>query len=132
MASLIGVGIGALVNAFAFSGTSYLFHKLSSPELERKRHDLALEKFQKDHEKWIRDRQEAIDEERKREKAAGRAEKDFQELDEAMREYFRASEPKFEHYYVPSPKQQNNNLLFTVGSTVVAGVAGYFVAKHLK
>ena len=132
MATLIGVGIGALVNALAFTGTSYAFHQLSSPESERKRHNLAVEKFQKAHNKWLDDRQNAIDEERQREKAAGRAEKDFQQLDAAMRDFYTASEPKFKHYYNPTPKQQSNNLLFTVGSTVIAGVAGYFVAKQFK
>ena len=40
---------GALANALAFTGSSYLFHKLSADNIdaERKRHDLAIEKLQK-------------------------------------------------------------------------------------
>ena len=42
IAMLIG---GALANALAFTGSSYLFHRLSkeSIDVERKRHDLAIE-----------------------------------------------------------------------------------------
>ena len=40
---------GALANALAFTGSSYLFHRLSADNIdtERKRHDAAIEKFQK-------------------------------------------------------------------------------------
>ena len=46
VAMLIG---GALVNAPAFTGSSYLFHRLSkeSIDAERKRHDAVIEKLQK-------------------------------------------------------------------------------------
>ena len=42
VAMLIG---GALANALAFTGSSYLFHKLSANNIdaERKRHDAAIE-----------------------------------------------------------------------------------------
>ena len=44
VAMLIG---GALANALAFTGSSNLFHRLSKESInaERKRHDLAIEKF---------------------------------------------------------------------------------------
>ena len=40
---------GALANALAFTGSSYLFHRLSKDSIdkERKRHDAAIEKLQK-------------------------------------------------------------------------------------
>ena len=46
VAMLIG---GALANALAFTGSSYLFHRLSTDNInaERKRHDSAIEKLQK-------------------------------------------------------------------------------------
>ena len=37
---------GALANALAFTGSSYLFHRLSA-DTERKRHDAAIEALQK-------------------------------------------------------------------------------------
>ena len=40
---------GALANTLAFTGSSYLFHRLSKNTIdkERKRHDGAIEKLQK-------------------------------------------------------------------------------------
>ena len=52
---------GAIVNAFAFSGSNFLFHKLSSESEERRRHDHALEKLTHDRDEWIKKRQERID-----------------------------------------------------------------------
>ena len=51
VAMLIG---GALVNALAFTGSSYLFHRLSVDNIdaERKRHDLAIETLQKAQTEW--------------------------------------------------------------------------------
>ena len=45
VAMLIG---GALANALAFTGSSYLFPRLSKDSIdkERKRHDLAIERLQ--------------------------------------------------------------------------------------
>ena len=51
---------GAIVNAFAFSGSNFLFHKLSSESEERKRHDKAMEKLNHDRDEWVRKRQERI------------------------------------------------------------------------
>ena len=40
---------GALANALAFTGSSYLFHRLYKDSIDagRKRHDSAIEKLQK-------------------------------------------------------------------------------------
>ena len=45
---------GALVNALAFTGSSYLFHRLSKDSIDKeiKRHDAAMEKLQKAQIKW--------------------------------------------------------------------------------
>ena len=45
---------GALANALAFTGSSYLFHRLSADNIdaERKRHDLAIEKLHKAQVEW--------------------------------------------------------------------------------
>ena len=48
MASLAFLLGGAAINALAFSGSNYLFSKISDHGAqERKRHDLAIEKLQK-------------------------------------------------------------------------------------
>ena len=51
IAMLIG---GALANALAFTGSSYLFHRLFADNIdaERKRHDAAVEALQKAQIEW--------------------------------------------------------------------------------
>ena len=60
VAMLIG---GALANALAFTGSSYLFHRLSKDSIdkERKRHDAAIEQLQKAQIEWAHKRQQRID-----------------------------------------------------------------------
>ena len=54
MASVVMLIGGALVNALAFTSSSYLFHRLSkdSIDAERKRHDSMIEKLQKAQIEW--------------------------------------------------------------------------------
>ena len=51
---------GALANALAFTGSSYLFHRLSADNIdaERKRHDAAIEALQKARVEWVHKRQQ--------------------------------------------------------------------------
>ena len=53
---------GALANALAFTGSSYLFHRLSADntDAERKRHDLEIEKLQKAQIEWTHKHQQRI------------------------------------------------------------------------
>ena len=57
VAMLIG---GALANALAFTGSSYLFHRLSkgSIDKERKKHDTAIEKLQAAQIEWAHKHQQ--------------------------------------------------------------------------
>ena len=57
VAMLIG---GVLANALAFTGSSYLFHRLSkeSIDVERKRHDAAIEALQAAQLEWKHKRQQ--------------------------------------------------------------------------
>ena len=59
IAMLIG---GALANALAFTGSSYLFHRLSADNIdaERKRHDAAIEALQKAQVEWAHVNKELI------------------------------------------------------------------------
>ena len=54
MASAVMLIGGALANALAFTGSSYLFHRLSkhSIDAERKRHNAAIEKLQAAQIEW--------------------------------------------------------------------------------
>ena len=54
---------GALANALAFTGSSYLFSRLSKDSIdkERKTHDLAIEQLQNAQIEWAQLRQQRID-----------------------------------------------------------------------
>ena len=51
---------GALANALAFTGSSYLFHRLSkdSIDAERKRHDVVIEQLQAAQIEWAHKHQQ--------------------------------------------------------------------------
>ena len=59
VAMLIG---GALANALAFTGSSYLFHRLSKDSIDNKRacHDAVIEKLQAAQMEWKHKRQQRI------------------------------------------------------------------------
>ena len=63
MASIRFLIGGALVNALAFTGSNYLFSRLSreSIDVERKRHDKAIEDLQRAQINWAKKRQEQLD-----------------------------------------------------------------------
>ena len=53
---------GTVVNTLAFSGTNFVFSRLTDHgEEERKRHDLALERLQKARDEWNEDRMKRLD-----------------------------------------------------------------------
>ena len=54
MAIILTTAIGAILNAGTFIGGSYLAKFLSGKDQdkERKRHDLAMEKYEKDYNDW--------------------------------------------------------------------------------
>ena len=80
---------GALMNALAFTGSSYLFHKLSKDSIdkERNRHDTAIEKLQAAQIEWPHKRQQRIDFINNQLRLERKAETKFTELNDAMREY---------------------------------------------
>ena len=63
MASIAMLIVGALANALAFTGSSYLFHRLSKDSInaKRKRHDAAIEALQKAQIEWAHKCQERVD-----------------------------------------------------------------------
>ena len=121
MAPLLFTIGGAVVNALAFSGTNFLFSRLTDHgEKERKRHDLALEKLQR----ALREKNEAR--------------VYINNVDEAMLEYCRVfakqikpppPEPQLSDFYHPSESQKNGELLFV---TVGTGIGTCAIYKYLK
>ena len=81
---------GALANTLAFTGSSYLFHRLSvnSIDAERARHDAAIEQLQQAQIEWAHKREQRIDFINKQLRLERKAETKFTELNDAMREYY--------------------------------------------
>ena len=107
---------GALANALAFTGSSYLFHRLSSDNIhaERKRHDAAIEKLQAAQLEWAHKRQQQINFNNNQLRLERKAETKFTELNNAMREYHEVlghelpllpREPVLSDFYTPTDEQ---------------------------
>ena len=139
MTSLLFTIGGAIVNALAFSGTNFVFSRLTDHGVEeRKRHDLALEKSQRARDEWNRDRMERLDFMNKRLREKNETRTYINNVDEAMLEYYRVfakqikplpPEPELSDFYHPSENQKNGELLFAVVGT---GIATYALYKYLK
>ena len=135
IAMLIG---GALANTLAFTGSSYLFSRLSkdSIDTERNRHDLAIEQLEKVQIEWVHKRQERIDFLNKQFRFETKAETIFTELNDEMREYHELfgheppslpREPVLSDYYTLSNEQHDRELAFITLSMVgIGGVLYYF------
>ena len=139
MASLLFTIGGAVVNALAFSGTNFVFSRLTDHGAkEHKKHDLALEKLQRVRDKWNEDRMKRLDFINKRLREKNEARAYINNVDEAMLEYYRVfakqikplpPEPELSDFYHPSENQKNGKLLFIAVGT---GIATYALYKYLK
>ena len=135
VAMLIG---GTLANAVDFTSSSYLFHRLSSDNIdaERKRHDLAIEKLQKAQIEWTHKCQQRIDFINNQLRLERKAETTFTELNNAMREYHEAfghellplpQEPLLIDFYTLTDEQHYRELGFIALSMIgIGGVLYYF------
>ena len=107
---------GALANALAFTGSSYLFHRLSKEciDAERKRHDSVIEALQAAQIEWAHKRQQRINFINNQLRLERKAETKFTELNDAMREYHEVfgyelpplpQEPVLSNFYTPTNEQ---------------------------
>ena len=76
---------GALATTTAFTGSSYLFSRLSKDSIdkERKRHDSAIEQLRKAQIEWALERQQRIDFINKQLRLERKVETKFTELNDA-------------------------------------------------
>ena len=133
---------GAIINATTFVGGSYLAKYLSGKDTdaERKRHDLALEKYEKDYQVWQRNRQKVLDWYSQRRDEKDRAAQNLANTDEALKLYNRVheavdqpqvslgKEPDFGNYYKPSSTQKTAEIVYVAGGMMgVAYLASRFV-----
>ena len=128
----------ALANALTFTGSSYLFHRLSAGNIdaERKRHDAAIEKLQAAQIEWAHKRQQRIDFINNQLRLERKAETKFTELNDAMREYHQVfghelpplpPEPILSDFYTPTDEQHYRELRFIALSMIgIGGVLYYF------
>ena len=138
MASVAMLIRGALANALAFTGSIYLFHRLSADDTdtERKRHDAAIEVLQKAQIEWAHNRQQRINFINNQLRLEQKAETKFTELNDAMREYHEVfghelpplpREPVLSDFYTLTDEQHYRELGFTVLSMIgIGGVLYYF------
>ena len=142
MASIAIMIGGALVSSTAFIGGSYLAKYISGadPDAERKRHDLALEKYEKDYQVWQKSRQRVMDWYSQRRDKEEDAARDLANTDEALKLYNRVheavdqpqitlgKEPQLDNYYKPSSSQKTGEIVY-----VSAGMLGvvYLASKFL-
>ena len=116
---------GAVLNATAFVGGSYLAKYLSGDktDTEKIRHDKALEKYQKDYAEYQENRQKLIDWEMKKKDEKYQATKNLSKTDEALELYAQMHEPKFADYYRPSKNQKMGEMLYVGGGMMALGYA---------
>ena len=96
---MAGVVAGGLFNAIAFAGAGYIFHKLDKNgyEKEMKRHNLAIEKLQKDREAWYEKTVEKKNKIAELRQEVEDANKDLEDTNEALRKLQIATEDYDEH-----------------------------------
>ena len=139
VAMLIG---GALANALAFTGSSYLFHRLSADNIdaEGKRHNAAIEALQKAQKEWTHKCQQRIDFINKQLRLERKAETKFTKLTDAMREYHEVfghelsgalqplpREPVLSDFYTPTVEQHYRELGFIALSMIGIGGVLYYL-----
>ena len=121
----------------AFIGSSYLFSRLSKDSInkERKRQDLAIEQLRKAQVEWAQKEQERIDFINKQLRLEQKAETNFTELNNAIREYHKVFgnqlpplPQKLVHsdFYTLSNEQHDRELAFIALSMIgIGGVLWY-------
>ena len=121
-----------MINALAFSGSNFLFSRLSreSIDMERKRHDKAIENLQLAQIEWPRKRQERLDYINNQIIKERKAEKRITDLNSAMQHYYIVTgmhleplppKPVLSDFYVPSEDHHNRELLFITLSMIGIG-----------
>ena len=136
MASVVMLIGGALANALAFTGSSYLFHRLSADNIdaERKRHDAAIEALQAAQIEWAH-KQQQINFINNQLRLGRKVETKFTELNDAMREFHEIfghelpplpREPVLSDFYSQTDEQHYRELGFIALSMVgIRGVLYY-------
>ena len=137
MASIALMIGGAIINA-TFVGGSYLAKYLSGSsdsDEEKKRHDLAVEKYQKEYEKYEENRAKLNDWIMTNDRIKDEAKKNLENTDYALKLYNKIHqddlslrEPQFSDFYRPSAQQKQGEIIYVGALAVAIGfAASYFL-----
>ena len=120
---------GALANALAFTGSSYLFHRLSADNIdaERKRHDMVIEALQAAQIEWAHKWQQRINFNNNQLRLERASETKFTELNDAMREYHEA----FGHELPPLPREPVLSDFYTLTDEQHYGDLGFIALSMI-
>ena len=130
---------GAIINATAFVGGSYLAKYLSGDSEftsleEKRRHNLAVEKYQKEYEKYVENRAKLNDWIQTNDLLKDEAKQNFTNTDFALKLYNKVhqqkidhlEEPQFSDFFQPREQQKQGELIFVRTSALALG----FAASH--
>ena len=138
MASIALMIGGAIINATTFVGGSYLAKYLSGSsdsDEEKKRHDLAVEKYQKKYEEYEENRAKLNDWIMTNDRIKDEAKENFKNTDYALKLYNKIHqddlslrEPQFSDFYQPSTQQKQGEIIYVGASALAIGfAASYFI-----
>ncbi|CAC5401764.1 unnamed protein product [Mytilus coruscus] len=103
---------GAITNAFAFSGSNYLFsHMGSNANKEKIRHDKAIEKLEKAQADWNKRRIQRLDFINEQLQKEHHAEYTFEDVDQAMKQYYCITSKQLTPLL---PKPKLSDFLYTI------------------
>ena len=139
MASIALMIGGAIINATTFVGGSYLAKYLSGSsdsDEEKKRHDLAVEKYQKEYEEYEENRAKLNDWIMTNDRIKDEAKENFKNMEDyALKLYNKIHqddlslrEPQFSDFYQPSAQQKQGEIIYVGASALAIGfAASYFI-----
>ena len=136
MASIAIMMGGAVLNATIFISGSYLAEYLGGDktDTERIRHDKALEKYQKDCQKYMESQRAFQEWKEAQEKRDEISRQDFANTDEALKLYNQThspllpNEPNFSDYYRPISSQKFGEMAYVGGGMLAIG---YLASKFI-
>lgn len=118
----------AIINASAFTGSTYLAKYISGDDTaeERKRHDLETEKYQRDLDAWTKQQQQYQSWLEKNYKDKMQADKTFENTDYAFKLYAQTHHAPMIRKPVMPKRHKNNELLYMgIGGLVIGAIATY-------
>ena len=137
MAGIAMMISGALTNAFAFTGSNFLFSMFGNKRVdeERIRHDKAIEQLQRARDRWTKKRTERMDYIKDTLQREYQAVAKFKDVDSAMQEYYIVTgktdlapldpKPELSDYYKPSSDQKTRELIFVAVGVGATGLITY-------